>query len=91
MYWYSCGVVAILQQIVQASLLWQLVDKVLTDLLAELYQLHLSWHVSHCPHALAQVLTSDEAIFVFVKLLEGLTQLWKSGRMFYEIMESIKY
>lgn len=81
MYHSSCQVVAALQQIVQTSLLWLLVDRGLTDLLAEFYELHLSWHVSHCPHALAQVLTSDEAIFVFVELLEGLTQLWKSERM----------
>lgn len=47
----------------------------LTDLLAEFYQFHLCRHVSHSPHALAQVLTADEAILVFVKLLECLTQL----------------
>lgn len=45
----------------------------LTDLLTEFYQFHLCWHVSHCPHALAQVLTADEAIFVFIKLPESLT------------------
>lgn len=47
----------------------------LTDLLAEFYQFHLCWHVPHCPHALAQILAADKAVFVFVELPEGLTQL----------------
>lgn len=47
----------------------------LTNLLAEFYQFHLCWHVSHRPHALAQVLTADEAILVLIKLPESLMQL----------------
>ncbi len=45
------------------------------DLLAQFNQLHLCWHVAHRPHAVPQVLTADKPIFVFVKLLERLTQL----------------
>lgn len=54
----------------------------LTDLLAELDEFHLCWHVSHSPHALAQVFTADEAVLIFVKFSEGLTQLCKSGTLY---------
>lgn len=47
----------------------------LTDLLAQLDQLHLCRHVSHGPHALPQVLVADEAVFVFVKLSESFPKL----------------
>lgn len=50
------------------------------DLLAQLDQLHLCWHVAHCPHAVPQVFTADEAVFVLVKLLECLPQLWEQHR-----------
>lgn len=49
----------------------------LTDFLAEFDELHLGGHVAHGPHALSQILTADEAVPVFVKLFEGLTQLCK--------------
>lgn len=52
----------------------------LTDLLAEFYQFHLCWHVSHSPHTLPKVLAADEPILVFVKLLEGLTQLCREKK-----------
>lgn len=44
------------------------------DLLAQLYELHLCWHVSHSSHAVSKVFTADEAVFVFVELFECLTQ-----------------
>lgn len=43
----------------------------LTDLLTQLYQLHLGGHVSHGPHALSQVFVADEAVLIFVKLPES--------------------
>ena len=45
------------------------------DLLAQFYQLHFCGHVAHCSHAVPQVFTADEAVFVLVKLLERLPQL----------------
>lgn len=47
------------------------------DLLAQFYQLHLCGHVSHSSHAVPQVFTANETIFVFVELLKCLTQLWR--------------
>lgn len=58
------------------------------NLLAQLYQLHLCWHVSHCPHAVPQVFAANEPIFVFVELLESLTQLW-GIRKFREVIKLI--
>lgn len=55
------------------------------DLLAQLYQLHLCWHVSHRPHAVPQVFAPNESIFVFVKLFECFTQLWE------QIQITLKY
>lgn len=52
----------------------------LTDLLTQLYQLHLCGHVSHGPHALSQVLIADEAVLVFVKLPESLPELCGGSR-----------
>lgn len=46
------------------------------DLLAQLDQLHLRRHVSHSSHAVPQIFAADESIFVFVKLLECVSQLW---------------
>lgn len=51
-----------------------------TDLLGQLDELHLSGHVAHGAHALAQVLVADEAITVFVEFPEGLLQLCGKGR-----------
>lgn len=45
------------------------------DLLAQLYQLHLCGHVSHSPHAVAEVFTADETVLVLVKLFESVPQL----------------
>lgn len=45
------------------------------DLLAQLYQLHLRGHVSHGPHAVAEVFTADETVLVLVKLFESIPQL----------------
>lgn len=44
------------------------------DVLGDLDELHLSGHVPHVPHALPQVLVTDVAILISVKLLEGLQQ-----------------
>lgn len=48
----------------------------LTDLLAQLDELHLCWHVSHGPHTLPQVFVTDVAFLVPVKLYKRLTELW---------------
>lgn len=48
------------------------------DPLAEFDQLHLRRHVSHRPHAVAQIFTADEAIFVFVELFERVPQLCRT-------------
>ena len=50
------------------------------DLLAQFYELHLCWHVAHSPHAVPQVFTADEPVFVLVKLPECLTQLCAKRR-----------
>ena len=46
------------------------------DLLRQLDKLHLSGHVAHGAHAVAQVPAVDVAVLVFVKLSEGLPELW---------------
>lgn len=46
------------------------------DLLGQLNKLHLSGHVAHGAHAVAQVPAVDVAILVFVKFSEGLSELW---------------
>lgn len=46
------------------------------DLLGQLNELHLSGHVAHSAHAVAQVPAVDVAILVLVKFLEGLPELW---------------
>lgn len=53
------------------------VPVLLTDLLAQLNELHLRWHVAHGPHALAQVFVTDVAFLVPVKLHKRLSQLWQ--------------
>lgn len=50
------------------------------DLLAQLDQLHFRGHVSHRSHAVAQIFAADEPVFVFVKLLECIPQLWWTFR-----------
>lgn len=50
------------------------------DLLAQLDQLHLRGHVSHSSHTVAQIFAADESVFVFVKLLECIPQLWWTCR-----------
>lgn len=45
------------------------------DLLRQLDQLHLGGHVTHGPHAVAQVSAVDVAVSVSVKLFEGFSQL----------------
>lgn len=53
-------------------------DQALTihvDLLRQFDKLHLSRHVPHCPHEVAQIFAADIAILVLVKLIEGLTEL----------------
>ena len=46
------------------------------DLLAQLYQLHLSGHISHGSHTIPKVFASNETIFVLIKLLKRLAQLY---------------
>lgn len=48
------------------------------DLLRQLNKLHLGRHVAHGAHAVAQVPAVDIAVLVFVKLSEGLPELWGS-------------
>ena len=48
---------------------------VLVDLLARLYQLQLSGHLSHGSHTIHNDLESNETIFVLIKLLNRLAQL----------------
>lgn len=45
------------------------------DLLGQLDKLHLSGHVAHRAHAIAQVPAVDVAILVLVKFSEGLPEL----------------
>ena len=45
------------------------------DLLAQFNELHLGGHVSHGPHAVPEVFTADEAIFVLIELFESIPQL----------------
>lgn len=62
---------------------WRVCVAVLTvhvDLLAQLDQLHLGGHVSHRSHTVAQIFAADESVFVFVKLLECVPQLWWTFR-----------
>lgn len=53
----------------------------LTYLLTEFDQLHLCGHVAHRPHALAQILTANEAVLIFVKLSKGFFQLWRQRKI----------
>ncbi len=55
-------------------------------LLAQLNQLHFSGHVSHRSHAVSEVFTANEPIFVLVKLFEGIPQLcWATNEIFWVI------
>lgn len=45
------------------------------DVLAQLNQLHLCGHVAHRPHEIAQVLTGDQPVLVFIELVECVAQL----------------
>ncbi len=45
------------------------------DLLTQFDELHLSGHVSHGSHAVPQVFAANDAVFVFIKLFEGFSQL----------------
>lgn len=47
------------------------------DVLAEFYQLHFSWHVTHGPHQVAEVFAGYETVLVFVELYKSFTQLWR--------------
>lgn len=48
------------------------------DVLAQFYQLHLGWHVTHGPHQVAEVFAGDKAVLVFVELDKGFAQLWQA-------------
>lgn len=50
------------------------------DVLAQFYQLHFGWHVTHGPHQVAEVLAGDETVLVFVELDKSFTQLWMAQR-----------
>lgn len=45
------------------------------DLLGQLNELHLSRHVTHGAHAVAQVPAVDVAVLVLIKFSEGLSEL----------------
>lgn len=50
------------------------------DVLAQFNQLHFCWHVAHSPHQVPQVFAADVAVFIFIELQEGFTQLYGQTR-----------
>lgn len=60
------------------------------DLLDNLDELHLCWHVAHGPHAVCNVFVMDEAICIVVKFLKGLPQLWWTDKQITKIASNRK-